>query len=240
MTAWASAANSCPRFSIPFSPPSALAAAPVWGSAFAWAILREHNGQIQAQSPSDGGAVFTVSVPIAKGTELFLTESSAPASHAETTPPPPSARLAGCMVLVVDDEEGIRDLVRDGLTARRMRVDVAASAEEALAMIESHHYQAVLCDFEPGGQRRKYPHRQGPSQEDYASSNGGAPNAPGAPKPFFMFMTGELVAGAEAEALAGTGTRTLQKAFPYFRISRHPNRRPGRRPFAHPITPRHN
>ena len=83
------------------------------GLSICLAILREHNGQIESQPLADGGTVFTVSLPVAKGTELFLAEP--PVSRADAAP---SGSLAGCSVLVVDDEESIREMVRDGLAAR--------------------------------------------------------------------------------------------------------------------------
>ena len=46
------------------------------GLSICMAILREHNGQIEAQPLTDGGAVFTVSLPVATGTATFLTEQA--------------------------------------------------------------------------------------------------------------------------------------------------------------------
>jgi len=38
------------------------------------AIVREHNGDIAAQSLSDGGAVFTVSLPVCKQPVVLVDE----------------------------------------------------------------------------------------------------------------------------------------------------------------------
>ena len=114
------------------------------GLSICLAILREHNGQIEAQPLSDGGTVLTVSLPVAKGTEVFLTE---PAGVSRSSSADLGANpLAGCSVLVVDDEEGIRELVSDGLLARGARVDVAASGEEALCLLDTRGYEVVICD----------------------------------------------------------------------------------------------
>ncbi len=181
------------------------------GLSICLAILREHNGQIEAQPLADGGSVFTVSLPIAHGTELFLSDSSAPAVKVEL-PAADSSRLKGCSVLIVDDEESIRELVRDGLEIRGMRVDAAATPEEAISLVSRHKYDVVLCDR----------NLRGTSSTDISLSGRGlharltAPAMAGgacAQEPFFLFMTGELVSSSNMEDIAIAGIRTLQKPF---------------------------
>ena len=178
------------------------------GLSICLAILREHNGQIEAQPLPDGGAVFTVSLPIARGTETFLAEPAA-ASAAPVAPPTPAERLADCNVLVVDDEESIRDLVREGLTARRMHVDGAATGEQALHLLARNHYDAVLCDLNLAANGS-----DGLSGRDlHARIADNANGDSGGNKPFFLFMTGELVERNTPEEPAKTDTPTLQKPF---------------------------
>ena len=50
-------------------------------------------------------------------------------------------------VLVVDDEEGIRQALERFLTRVGYRVSGAANAKEALARLEADHPQAMLCDI---------------------------------------------------------------------------------------------
>ena len=50
-------------------------------------------------------------------------------------------------VLVVDDEEGIRQALERFLTRVGYRVSGAANAKEALARLEAEHPQAMLCDI---------------------------------------------------------------------------------------------
>jgi PAS domain S-box-containing protein len=178
------------------------------GLSICLAILREHNGQIEAQPLADGGTVFTVSLPVAKGTEMFLAEPVAVARSSSASSGVMD-RLAGRSVLVVDDEEGIRELVRDGLTARGARVDLAASGEEALCLLESRDYEIVLCDV---NLRRSLPNALS-GLELYSRLAEGLSVAPNGQKPLFLFMTGELAEKTTAESLAGTAVRTLQKPF---------------------------
>jgi len=174
------------------------------GLSICLAILREHNGQIEPQPLADGGTVFTISLPVAKGTEVFLAEPSV--SRADIAA---SGSLAGCALLVVDDEESIREMVRDGLGARGMRVEVASSGEEALCLMESRSYDAVLCDL---NLRAIVPSAIS-GQELYARITRIAAGGPQDRKPLFVFMTGDLAERTAVEDSAGAEIRTLQKPF---------------------------
>jgi DNA-binding response OmpR family regulator len=50
-------------------------------------------------------------------------------------------------ILVVDDEEPIRDLLRDALTTAGWEVDTAADSTEALKLVKSNLYDAAVLDF---------------------------------------------------------------------------------------------
>jgi PAS domain S-box-containing protein len=175
------------------------------GLSICLAILREHNGHIEAQPLADGGAVLTVSLPVAKGTELFLAEP--PAAQAQTRL---AGVLAGAAILVVDDEESIREMVRDGLVARGMRVDVASTGEEALCLMESRSYHAVLCDVNLQG---LIPSAITSGRELYQRALATSGGLEG-PKPLFIFMTGDLAERTALEESTGDVVRTLQKPFP--------------------------
>ena len=186
------------------------------GLSICLAILREHNGQIEPQSLADGGTVFTVSLPVAKGSELALAES--PILRKD---PEHAGSLAGCSLLVVDDEEGIREMVRDGLVARGVRVEVASSGEEALCLMESRSYDAVLCDLN----LKSVAPAAISGQELYARvtrlAAGITPGratrlvtgVPEEHKPLFIFMTGDLAEQTTVEDSTGAEVRTLQKPF---------------------------
>jgi PAS domain S-box-containing protein len=176
------------------------------GLSICLAILREHNGEIEAQSLPQGGSLFTTWLPIARGTALFLAEprdGAADSTSKEIT----KEAAAGYSVLVVDDEESIREMIREGLSARGFYVQGAASVEEALAVMERRHFHAVLCDLNL---------RAGGGAENsglglYAAVTNATPH--GHLRPFFLFMSGELAAAAVTEQLAQAGAQTIQKPF---------------------------
>ncbi len=168
------------------------------GLSISLAIIREHNGGIECQPLPDGGTTFTVWLPVAKGTELVMTEPAALRSAAGN-----ASSLAGCTILAVDDEECIREMIRDGLATRGVRVDLASSGEEALCLIESRAYDAVLCDL-----NLKSMAPTALSGEEFVARaqrliTAGRPNH----KPVFIFMTGDLAEAGPA------GVPRMQKPF---------------------------
>jgi PAS domain S-box-containing protein len=176
------------------------------GLSICLAILREHNGEIEAQPLPPGGSLFTIWLPIARGTALFLAEPKE-AVAASSSGEVPRKAGAEYSVLVVDDEESIREMIREGLSARGFYVQAAAGVEEALAVMARRTFHAVLCDLNL---------RAGGGAE--ASGLGlyaAVRNAqrPGEHTPFFLFMSGELAPAAVTQQLAQVGARTIQKPF---------------------------
>ena len=176
------------------------------GLSICLAILREHNGEIEAQPLPQGGSLFTTWLPIARGTALFLAEPKegiAASSSLEIS----KEAAAGYSVLVVDDEESIREMIREGLSARGFQVQGAESVEEALSLMERRSFHAVLCDLN----LRAGSGAEGSGLGLYAAVTNATPG--GNARPFFLFMSGELAAAAVTEQLAHAGAQTIQKPF---------------------------
>jgi DNA-binding NtrC family response regulator len=60
---------------------------------------------------------------------------------------PPPAAGERTSVLVVDDEDGIRQALTRFLTRLGYDVQAASNAKEALELLSAHHPQAMLCDI---------------------------------------------------------------------------------------------
>jgi len=60
---------------------------------------------------------------------------------------PPKSPVSATTVLVVDDEDGIRQALTRFLTRLGYQVQAAANAKEALDLQSQHHPQAMLCDI---------------------------------------------------------------------------------------------
>lgn len=114
------------------------------GLAIAQSVVEAHNGTIQATSEGTGkGACFTVELPVV-----------APQSEAESRPQSgakinaeEAALLAGMRVLIVDDHEDTRDLLRFILTEREALIQTAASVEEALTIVPDWQPHLILSDL---------------------------------------------------------------------------------------------
>jgi PAS domain S-box-containing protein len=172
------------------------------GLSICMAILREHGGNIEAEALPAGGSAFTVYLPVAGESLPSATAKGIESSHLQSTPPT-VAVLEGRSILVLDDEESIRMLLDEGLSAHGMRVDCAATAEEALALIIQRHYDALLCDLNltPGG--------------GTASGSSAAQRilaACGEPKPAVIYMSGDFIESSASQAGLGE-PRRLQKPF---------------------------
>ena len=113
---------------------------------------------------------------------------------------PGAAALRDHSVLIVDDEEGIREIVQEGLSARGMKVQAAGSSEAALESVAKSTYEIILCDFNlPGMSGEKL-------FEELRSRLGSS-------LPRFVFMTGELVSSSDVARYREKGARILQKPF---------------------------
>src|SRR5207248_6514972 len=101
-------------------------------------IVQGHGGFIDVQSQLGGGSQFTVFLPA-------IAEAEKPAERAAEVVP----RGRGECLLVVDDEQAIRDLARTMLEAYGYRVLTAADGREALAVFSDHRaeVQAVIVDM---------------------------------------------------------------------------------------------
>jgi PAS domain S-box-containing protein len=178
------------------------------GLSICMAIIREHNGDISAQPLPDGGSVFTVSLPICTQAVLVAEPYLLPPQSHTELPAPAAPALSGRRVLVVDDEEGIRELVTDSLASRSITVDCASTPEQALELVGQHFYDMILCDVNletDTGVSVSGFDLYDRIRETLASR--------GLVLPLFIFMTGDLVDFASEDQTVRQGSLFLQKPF---------------------------
>ena len=96
------------------------------------------NGTIEAKSALNVGSTFTVTLPFVKSEPEDSKDGKAVGSWGEG--------LRGLKVLVAEDNEINRDLVREILLSEQMIVDCAANGKEAVEMALKNRYDVVLMD----------------------------------------------------------------------------------------------
>jgi PAS domain S-box-containing protein len=174
------------------------------GLSICMSIIREHGGNIEAEMLPAGGSAFTVYLPAASGQH-----PESPSSPSDMTAAPSHTvrstadLLRGRAVLVLDDEESLRTLLHEGLTAQGLRVDCAATLEEALAHLGRSSYDAFLCDLHLSS---------GGYAVDGREAAARILEAAGKQKPAMIYMTGDLIDDTQGEAGRGEPV-WLQKPF---------------------------
>jgi CheY-like chemotaxis protein len=109
-------------------------------------LVDAHGGTITAESAGEGkGATFTVRLPIA----AMYSDSTSTARHdgAAAERRTVDTSLGGLSVLVVDDDDGSRDVVAAYLESRDAVVFTAGSAAQAMDVIEREHVDVMLADI---------------------------------------------------------------------------------------------
>lgn len=114
------------------------------GLATAYAIVAKHGGHISVDSKSGRGTVFTVDLPA-------CLEGPTP-----DAPIVPDAHPGSARILVMDDEEALRNLLKAVLSKLGYEVQATRDGAEAIALFEKaqasgKHFDAVLLDLTVSG-----------------------------------------------------------------------------------------
>jgi len=118
------------------------------GLAVSFGIIRRHEGSVEVESEVGVGTHFRISLPKATVEEAALPEPKTEkpmlqAASVSTTRP---RNLNQAKILVVDDEERVRELLRDLLEAEGCRVYLAPGGREALGLFEVHQFDGIFTD----------------------------------------------------------------------------------------------
>ena len=106
------------------------------GLAVSFGIVEAHGGKLTLDSPGEGGAAFTIELPVCAA-DMTGADAGAPL-EASANPR---------KILVVDDEAEIRETLAEILSGAQHNVITAGSGREALERMEAEHYDVILTDI---------------------------------------------------------------------------------------------
>jgi two-component system NtrC family sensor kinase len=159
------------------------------GLAVSLGIVEAHGGTLGVECPRDGGAVFTIALPV--GCVDAPPVEAAPAVH--TSEPRRT-------ILIVDDEPEVRETLTEILTCDRHRVVAVSSGREALERMSVERYDAILTDVRmpdlDGRALYKVIEERWPGQEERV-----------------IFVTGDTLASALRDFVSESGRPVIEKPF---------------------------
>lgn len=117
------------------------------GLAVSFGIIRRHEGSVEVESEVGHGTKFKITLPKAEITDVPNLDVAVETPKAAVpVDEPRSFDENQPKILVVDDEEPIRDLLRDMLENEGCRVYLAPGSREALGLFEAHEFDAIFTD----------------------------------------------------------------------------------------------
>ena len=119
------------------------------GLAVSFGIIRRHEGSVEVESEVGSGTKFKIILPTAEVTEVpDSVETEIARIRLETSNTTATRSFDGpqTKILVVDDEEPVRELLRDLLESEGCRVYLAPGGREALSIFSAHKFDGVFTD----------------------------------------------------------------------------------------------
>ncbi|HET7695254.1 MAG TPA: hybrid sensor histidine kinase/response regulator [Vicinamibacterales bacterium] len=113
-------------------------------------LVERHGGEIRAGNAPEGGAMFTIQLPIHRADQ-----TARPARPAPAVPPGAVPPLNGVRVLLLDRDKDARDLLSVALEQRGATVQTAFSVAQALEMLEAWRPDVLVSDS-PASERNGY------------------------------------------------------------------------------------
>ncbi len=120
------------------------------GLAVSFGIIRRHEGSVKVDSEVGLGTKFMISLPKAEVTEeAHIPEVELAKAQTVETPSanvPREFNENQPKILVVDDEQPVRELLRDLLEHEGCRVYIAPGSREALGLFDVHQFDGIFTD----------------------------------------------------------------------------------------------
>lgn len=157
------------------------------GLAFSHRIITSHQGLLTLHSVPGDGATFIIRMPAVVG-----------AANIGVTMPEITNTVRNRKVLVVDDEIGVTDLIRDILEEYGYEVEIQNDARRALALLKTQNFDAIISDMKmPGLDGEAFIEQLKATDPNHTRR--------------FAFVTGDTMSSRAADYLESTATPHLEK-----------------------------
>lgn len=164
------------------------------GLSLSYGLIKEHGGSIQVESKQGEGARFIIELPLAPEAD-GATDQKNSSERAQVILNGRNKRA-----LIVDDEEGILQLVKETLTASGYETETARDGEEALLNLRQHKYDLTVCDWKMPGMNGQQLFEQVRLTDPQAAER-------------FIFMSGDVVNEKTLEFFRAHQKTCLEKPF---------------------------
>ncbi|TET09000.1 response regulator, partial [Candidatus Aerophobetes bacterium] len=105
------------------------------GLSVSYGIIERHQGKIKVESTEGKGTTFTISIPIRR---------QSPSGEEQLKTP---EQVSSPKILVIDDEEGVRDVLGRVLQDEGYRVTLSETTKKGLEEFNQAHFDLVLTDL---------------------------------------------------------------------------------------------
>jgi len=105
------------------------------GMSVAYGIMARHQGSIRFETELGRGTTCFLSLPVAKQSEKIMRLRT------------PAMEKEKIKILVIDDEDVIRDFLAEMFVSAGYEADAAATGLEGIALFEKNHYDLVFSDL---------------------------------------------------------------------------------------------
>ena len=111
------------------------------GLSICYGIIKEHGGEIQVRNAANGGAIFSITLPL----------TPVEYEQRQEKPARPHAIPASGKILLVDDDDAVLQIEQEILTARGISVKAARSGREAMSILKRDGIEALVIDLRTPG-----------------------------------------------------------------------------------------